>query len=234
MRVRGKDYPISDAAMTDAARQSKAKGSSWRIGFVKTHTWDAAPQYAKDAIESFIKKLSLEKDISIVDAALPEGMERTHEVHQTIYDKSLAYYFKGEHKQSDFVSPVMNQIIVRGNAIPVDSFKEALATQTALIYEMDAYMNDFDVLISLSTAGEAPLREVTETPDPALMWTLMHLPVVSVPQFTSPDGLPFGMQIVARKYNDHLLFEFLDYMRAKTLIPIKGGFFSQKTKSLNI
>jgi Asp-tRNA(Asn)/Glu-tRNA(Gln) amidotransferase A subunit family amidase len=84
---------------------------------------------------------------------------------------------------------------------------------------MDDFFKDYDILISLGTAGEAPLRDELEKPDSALMWTLAHLPVVSVPAFTGPNGLPFGMQIVARKYNDYLLFDFIDYLREMELIP---------------
>ncbi|MEK7106645.1 MAG: amidase, partial [Patescibacteria group bacterium] len=225
MRVKGENYPISNAALGDGTRQMKPAGRPWRVGFARTHTWKHAPQYAKDAIEAFVKTLAKEKDIEIVDANLPASMQSTHETHQTIYDKSLAYYFKGEHKQSDFVSPIMNEIIARGNATSVETFKKALALQNQLIWNMDAYFKRFDVLISLSTAGEAPLREVVESPDPALMWTLTHLPVVSVPQFKSPDGLPFGMQVVARKYNDYLLFAFLDELRTREIIPEKAGYF---------
>jgi Asp-tRNA(Asn)/Glu-tRNA(Gln) amidotransferase A subunit family amidase len=74
-------------------------------------------------------------------------------------------------------------------------------------------------MISLSTAGEAPPREEAERPDPALMWTMTHLPVISAPVFVSPGGLPFGAQIVARRYNDPLLFRFCRYLRAMDLIP---------------
>jgi Asp-tRNA(Asn)/Glu-tRNA(Gln) amidotransferase A subunit family amidase len=73
--------------------------------------------------------------------------------------------------------------------------------------------------------GEAPPREQTELPDPALMWTLTHLPVVSVPQFTSPNKLPFGFQVIARKYNDYLLFGFLDELRLRDLVPRRAGFY---------
>ena len=119
----------------------------------------------------------------------------------------------------------MNEIIARGNATSIADLKKALQAQNDLIYDMDDYFSDFDIVISLSTAGEAPPREQVELPDPALMWTLTHLPVVSVPQFKSPAGLPFGMQVVSRKYNDYLLFSFLDELRSRDLIPQKAGCF---------
>jgi len=74
---------------------------------------------------------------------------------------------------------------------------------------MERFTRDFDVLVTLSTAGEAPLRQVEELPDSALMWTLTQLPAISAPVFKSPAGLPFGVQLVARRYNDPLLLKFV-------------------------
>jgi Asp-tRNA(Asn)/Glu-tRNA(Gln) amidotransferase A subunit family amidase len=64
------------------------------------------------------------------------------------------------------------------------------------------------------------------------MWTLSHLPVVGVPNFISPDRLPFGMQVVARKYNDYLLFSFLDYMESIRMIPSQSMSFLDNHKKL--
>ena len=84
---------------------------------------------------------------------------------------------------------------------------------------MDNFMNDYDAIITLSTSGKAPLREVEEINDSALMWTLTHMPVVSAPNFKSPDNIPFGLQITARKYNDIMLFNLIDYLISTELIP---------------
>ena len=227
MRVSGLDYPILHAALSNKDRQTKPKGRPWKVGFSRTHTWKNAPQYAQEALEKYMNQLANLQDIEIVDANLPVTMEKAHSIHKTIYDKALSYYFKGEYKQSDFVSPIMNEIISRGKEVPLKAYTDAVHAQMDLLYDMDDYFtsNNFDVLISLSTAGEAPLREIEELPDPALMWTLTHLPVVSVPKFTSPNGLPFGFQITARKYNDYLLFDFLDHLESEGVIPPKGGYF---------
>ncbi len=113
----------------------------------------------------------------------------------------------------------MNEIFKKGRRITIEEYHSALEEQENLIHEMDKFFNDYDILISLSTAGDAPLREETESPDPSLIWTLTHLPVISAPVFTSPVGMPFGVQFAARKYNDLLLFKFTDYLREAGLIP---------------
>lgn len=224
IRISGKDYPISNTALTDTSRQHKPTNRKWRVGFVRTHTWEGTPEYARNAIESYVKELSKEKEIEVTDVTLPKLMERTHDVHETIYNKALSYYFQNEYKEAEKISPIMNELIQKGKLVTVSAYQEATREQMAMLYAMDDFFKDFDVIISLSTAGEAPDRDKVELPDPALMWTLTHLPVVSVPQFSSPNGLPFGMQVVARKYNDYLLLNFLDYLREQNRIPSKAGY----------
>jgi Asp-tRNA(Asn)/Glu-tRNA(Gln) amidotransferase A subunit family amidase len=51
------------------------------------------------------------------------------------------------------------------------------------------------------------------------MWTLMHLAVVSAPAFRSPSGMPFGLQLAARRYNDPLLFKLVDELVDRGLLP---------------
>ncbi len=225
MKVSGLNYPISHAALSDKARQSKPTGRPWKIAFVRTHTWAGAPQYAKDAIEAYIKKLSQEPGFEVSTAELPASMEQSHETHATIYDKSLSYYFQHEYSNGEQISPIMKSLIEQGKGIDRTAFVAALERQGSMIHDMDVFFAGYDALICLSTSGEAPSRDVPELPDPALMWTLTHLPVVSAPVFKSPAGLPFGLQIVARKYNDYLLFDLVDELCARDLAPKKASFF---------
>lgn len=219
LRVHGPDYPISHSALSDSKRQSKPQARPWRVALVRTHTWGHAYPYAQEALLNWTKKLSALFDVEVTEVELPRDMERSHEIHSTIYDKTLAYYFKEEFKKAELVSPIMNEIIRHGNQLTVEEYQKALKEQEVLAHSMDDFFGNYDMLISLSTAGEAPPRNVIERPDPALMWTMTHLPVISAPVFKSPEGLPFGFQIAARRYNDILLFRFVDYLLSSDLIP---------------
>ncbi len=219
LRVHGPDYPVSDAVLNDGKRQHKPAGRPWRVLLMKTHVWKHVPDYAKESFLGWMKKLGKLRDIEVIEADLPKGLERSHEIHMKIYDRALAYYFAEEFKRAELVSPIMNEIIRRGNAETVEEYHQALIDQDEIALKMDDFMKNYDILISLSTAGSAPLRDETEEPDPALIWTMTHLPVISSPVFKSPDGLPFGLQISARRYNDYLLFRFADFLRAENMIP---------------
>jgi Asp-tRNA(Asn)/Glu-tRNA(Gln) amidotransferase A subunit family amidase len=41
---------------------------------------------------------------------------------------------------------------------------------------------------------------------PSAIWTTLPVPVVTIPVFTGPNGLPIGAQLVARRNDDRKLF----------------------------
>lgn len=219
LRVHGLNYPLSHRILHDETRQKKPDSRPWRVALVKTHTWEYAPEYARESIQDWSKRLSRDTAIEVMEKELPGEMAEAHEVHATIYDCTLAYYFKEEYKKKELVSPIMNAIIERGMRVSPNDYQAALKRQEVLAASMEIFFENVDALVCLSTAGEAPLREITEKPDPALMWTLTHLPVISAPVFRSPGGLPFGAQLAARRYNDKLLFRFAEYLHGRDLIP---------------
>lgn len=220
IRVHGRDYPISHAALSDQRRQAAPEGRPWRVAVVLPPS--VAPHvaaYAREAFQAWVDKLGTDPRFALLQPQLPEGMEQSHQVHAAIYDRSLAYYFKEEFQRAELISPMMNELIVAGRKITPAAYEEALATQVTLARRMDAFFADCDVMVTLSTAGEGPLRTEVEPPDSALMWTLSHLAVVSAPAFVSPHGRPFGLQLVARRYNDPLLFRFVEELVGKGLLP---------------
>ena len=87
---------------------------------------------------------------------------------------------------------------------------------------MEVFFTRYDALVSLATAEEAPRRHEEEKEDPALLWTLTHLPVVGAPVFRSPRGLPLGLQVVARKYNDLQLFALCADLTASGFLPSRS------------
>jgi Asp-tRNA(Asn)/Glu-tRNA(Gln) amidotransferase A subunit family amidase len=209
LRVHGRNFPVSDRAFNDTARQATPAGRPWRVAFVRPHVWRHAPGYAQLAIEQWLQRLQADARFEVTEAQLPEELAECHPLHATIYNRALAYYFKAEFQKAELVSPVMNGLIEAGQRISPESYASALERQVELARLMERFTRGFDVMVTLSTAGAAPLRHVQEQPDSALMWTLTQLPAISAPVFKSPRGLPFGLQLVARRYNDPLLLKFV-------------------------
>lgn len=218
IRVRGRDFPLSEKALNDPARQHKGS-RPWRVAVLQGPKWNSAEPYAQTALKEFAQKLAGLPEIELHDVVLSANFNRAHDIHTTIYDRTLAYYFKEEFTKHTLVSPVMYSIIERGNRLTVEDYAKAMGEQAALSQELDDFLTAYDIVIDLSTGGEALKGlDSSDRLDNCLIWTLCGVPAINLPAFTGPHGLPFGAQIFARRYNDYLLLDFARYLKSCGLV----------------
>jgi Asp-tRNA(Asn)/Glu-tRNA(Gln) amidotransferase A subunit family amidase len=76
-------------------------------------------------------------------------------------------------------------------------------------------MAGLDVLVTPAAPGEAPAG-LEWTGDPAFnfIWTSLHVPCVTVPAGTGPNGLPLGIQIVGRRGDDRAVLAWARWVHA--------------------
>lgn len=206
--VTGENWPLSYE--TTSKKSAREKGNrTWKIAVAKTHMWGYVENYVADAFESLINKIAKDRDFDLIEMTLPIEFEESHRIHSTIYDKTLSYYFKEEFKNKDLISPIMYEIISHGKNITLDEYKEALAKQAKLRMRLEEILSNrhIDAIITNSTSSHAPKFKVDDIPDNALIWTLTSSPVISMPAFISPAGLPFGVQFIGKRFHDYLLIE---------------------------
>ncbi len=220
MRVRGVDYPIIEKMFSDPQRLSNS--SQWKIGVFRGPKWADAESYAQEQIFAFAEKLATDAEILVEETEFPESLNKVHEIQAIIYDRTLAYYFKDEFRQKTLVSETMYEIIDRGNQISLEQYLQALEDQAQIAKELDRFFveNEFDIMLDLSTGGEALKGlESEDRPDNCLIWTFCGIPAINLPVFSGPTDLPFGAQIISRRYNDYLLLSFAEYLSEANLIP---------------
>lgn len=222
LRVEGPNYPVSYAALRQFGAQLPK--SQWRVALVKpTSCWEHATDEAKAALDNWAKKLGAVDGVTVNEVSLPDLLDEAHRIHATIYNKTLSYYFQGEYQSKEDVSPIMATLIEAGQGITPQQYIDAMKAQEACIDAITPWFNDYDVIITLSTAGPAPLRDAPEPPDSALIWTMLHLPVVSAPAFTASNGMPFGLQLVGPKYSDYQLGQFVQRCIDAELLPVQNS-----------
>jgi Asp-tRNA(Asn)/Glu-tRNA(Gln) amidotransferase A subunit family amidase len=211
LRVRGPDYPIVEARLHDRGAKPR-----WRVGLVKGPFWSVTEEYAREAVAGFARTLAA-SDVAVDEVALPSPLEETWDVHADIYDACLAYYFKPEtERRPELLSPRFTEMIERGRTIAPDRYARALERQVALAGVVDALFDRYDVLLALASNGEAPKGEESrQSHDTCLLWTTAGAAVITAPVFTGPRGLPFGVQLVARKYDDLTLLHFVRLLEAR-------------------
>jgi Asp-tRNA(Asn)/Glu-tRNA(Gln) amidotransferase A subunit family amidase len=218
-RVSGSNYPFVYNNVDSRGAFPKNIKKPWRVGFVKTNIWEKAEEYTKKEITNFINKLSKHDDFVVTEISWPDEFSDVHKNHSTIYNKSLSYYFKNEKEVDiELLTPLMSEMISKGEGVDIKEYSNALDFQENFCTHINELFSHCDIVISLATAGSAPLRKEKVIDDPSLLWSFGHLPAIAAPQFRSPEGLPFAVQLIAKKWDDYLLMQCVEDLIDKGLI----------------
>jgi len=208
MRVKGLNYPIADAALNDPTRL-KQPGRPWRLGVLHGPKSGLAAAAVQKSYEGVLAGLA-RSGCDLIPIHLPDEFHMAHDVHETIYRRSLAYYFRMEWEsgQHEF-SPGLAKMIDGGMSISFEQYQEALQRQTELARIYDGLFGNVDVVLCPSTADEAPVGlESADIPDHCLIFTMCHAPSLSLPLLRGTTGLPVGLQIASRRFSDFILLDF--------------------------
>jgi Asp-tRNA(Asn)/Glu-tRNA(Gln) amidotransferase A subunit family amidase len=229
IHLRGENYPFIQRNLVD-----ESKKTSWRVGLYRSHLWNYAPEYARDALVEFAKQLNRVPGINVDDCTLPETTYTAHELHSRIYNPCLSYYFREEiEKDPEEISPCFMDLVDDGEKYSPEDYKLALREQELLSHAVHESVSDkgFDFILCLSSNGSAPVGvEPIPNMDTNLLWTLCWMPAVNVPVFKCPAGLPFGAQFTSARYNDLRLLGFLDYLKETSMIPTSSTVINPSTK----
>ena len=227
MRVKGLDYPFVHQRLENEEYQKKIS-SKWKVGIVNNQhpVMQDYEGYAKEAFTNFVTKLEGNNAVELVKPAFDENFYNAHHIQETIYHKALSYYFKKEFAEHILMSKVMYEIIDEGNKITPAQYLLAIKGQTELAESLNKIFENADILITLSTAATAPAFGIAiDPPDTCLIWTMCGFPAVSIPLFEH-NGMPFGLQIIAKKYCDYKLLAFVKELTS-------GGLFPEFSKTVS-
>ena len=213
-RLRGLNHPYIYKNIDKNKIKQKNK---IKIGFLETDLCLYTKDYIKDSVENFLSKISKNKKFSIEKIIWPEHLNRIDNVHQTIYDKSLAYYFNKEYEKKN-LSRIMKEIIKRGKEVKNRKFVEAIHNQENIIKKVDKLLEGYDIVFTYSASSSAINRNETELSDSSLIWTMAHIPSINIPFEKCPNQMPYGIQAIARKWSDFNLIKSLEKIEAEGLI----------------
>jgi Asp-tRNA(Asn)/Glu-tRNA(Gln) amidotransferase A subunit family amidase len=102
--------------------------------------------------------------------------------------------------------PTVAGLIEEGILTTRGEYDKACCAQEGAIAESEALMQDVDALICPAARGPAP--DPTTTGDPLFnsRWTYTGQPAITIPMELSPDGLPLGIQLIGRRFDEAGLF----------------------------
>ncbi len=112
-------------------------------------------------------------------------------------------YFAHERRGRDRLSEVLRDALDRGKAIPARDYLAALDWPRVLNAALEEVLSRCDAIVCPAAPGPAPAGLASTGSSICNgLWTLCGVPVVTMPLFQSSDGLPMGVQIIGRRWDD--------------------------------
>ena len=174
-----------------------------RIGLCRSPVWDRAEPETRELFERVPAELARAgAQVSGFELSPAfAGLEAAHAVVMNVESaRALGWELTTAREK---LSPVLRERMEWGLAQPASALVEARALFRRLQEAFEAEMGEFDLLLTPSAPGVAPVG-LDWTGDPAFnfIWTSLHVPCVTVPAGTGPGGMPLGVQIVTARGRD--------------------------------
>lgn len=125
-------------------------------------------------------------------------------------------------RHAALMDPALRQRCADGFAFDPMEYESAKVYAARARARLEDLFGDRDVLVAPSATGEAPLG-LHSTGDVSMnvVWTLLHLPCVSIPHGSGPNGLPLGLQVIGRIGDDARTLACADRIHSS----LQGGIF---------
>jgi amidase len=197
------DAALLLGALTPERDWMRAAPAAPRIAVIRGPAWQKARletiAVVEDAARGFLRA-----GASVVEVEPPAALETLRETNWTIlcYEtfQNLTYE-RLAHLEA--ISAPMRKIFALASAMSIADYRNALARLFEARAALNAMLAGYDAILTGATTGEAP-RGLESTGDGAFngAWTAAHGPCATLPAGTGPQGLPVGIQLVARPWHD--------------------------------
>ena len=174
-----------------------------RIGIV-TQDFAGAPE-ASGAEALRIATAAAERAGASVRAlSVPDIIAEAWRIHPTVQEfeahQALAWEYRTQHAA---MPPLLRALLDKSVGKPPSVYDAARSVANRARKALRALFDDVDVLLTLSAPGAAP-KGLASTGEARFnrLWTLMGVPCVNIPAIVANDGLPVGVQAIARFGDD--------------------------------
>ena len=172
-----------------------------RLAVCRTAEWSAAESGTIEILHEFADELR-EAGANVADIAFPVGFDGLADAQWTIMAYETTRSLAWERlTHPDLCSPQLQAIFELGESVSDNDYGAAriLANHSRVLLNEMLRRAGIDVLLAPAATGEAQ-EGLESTGDPILnrVWTLLHMPCMTLPLLTGPAGLPMGLQLIGR------------------------------------
>jgi amidase len=203
------DMALMSSALTGAPFVApSAPERPLRIGLCRTYLWEKADASARQALQR-AAEAARSAGADVRDYEMPAHFSRLTETREIFNNVERARSLPDEWtRHREKISAVLSRSIEAGFATSEADYLAAKTFAERCRLEADAIFDDFDVLLAPAANGEAPVG-LHYAGDPSFqgLWTLLHTPTIAVPAGRGDSGMPVGVQLIARRYDDKRLLD---------------------------
>jgi Asp-tRNA(Asn)/Glu-tRNA(Gln) amidotransferase A subunit family amidase len=173
------------------------------IGLCRTHDWRETQPEVGTAMEAAARGLSA-AGARVIQVDLPADFASLGDAHGDILGYEIARNLGFEHAHHNGrLSSRLRELLDAGAQVSAERYDRARELAHLARAALPGVFDACHVLLAPSTTGEAPVGlESTGNPVMNRVWTLLHVPCVTVPVATGPNGLPVGLQVIGRIGDD--------------------------------
>lgn len=186
-----------------------------RIGICQSPAWSAAAPETHALLDRVVTALG-NAGAQVSSRELPPAFAELVEAHPIVMNNESARALGWElAHHADQLTDGLRERMAFGLGQTQAALENAYGVFDRTQRAFPGAIEDVDVLITPSAPGEAP-KGLGWTGDPAFnsIWTSMHVPCVTVPAGTGPNGLPLGIQIVGRRGQDRAVLAWARWVES--------------------
>ena len=187
-----------------------------RVGLPENFYFDTVAPEVKAAVRDAAKRAE-KLGVRVIPVRVPDIEALNTAGLVILLSEATAVHQANLHRRGDFGADVL-ALLDQGSLVPAADYINAQRVRKMLLAEFHALFRVIDCLFTPTTPITAPRIGQTEitldgaTYDTRMLTTrfvrgfnVLGFPALSIPCGTSSEGLPIGLQLVARPYEENLL-----------------------------
>ena len=193
----------SATAALDDARASESSVRGLRVGVPDRYFNEGLDPEGADAYREALRVLG-DVGCRVEDVTLPDLFDAAMDAHEIIHNTEAAAVHADTYRArpGDY-GHRLRAIIETGFHVPAPAYLRAQQIRTLFIGEMRALLRTVDVLATPSALGPAPAGLAsTGSPVYNRPFSFLGFPSVTVPCGFTKTGLPLGLQLVGRPFDE--------------------------------
>jgi len=209
------DIELVTAVLANGEIPARLEIAVPRIGVCRTHLWDTAQAETREALD-IAARHALRAGAHIEEIAWPETFANLSSARATInaYERAHSLAFEWQVARG-LMEPQTSKVCEEGLRITWSEYTRAQRFVRHARQAVTGLFDSVDVLLTPCVPGEAPIG-LAYAGDPRFqeIWTMLHVPTITLPAHRGPNNLPVGIQLVAPMSEERRLLDVSRWLQA--------------------